>query len=262
MIPLACIGTNIHRALSLSKYSTSHPEAGQRGIVSALAIGKAPAMIERELQSDQLEVTAVATFANTVGIYVTEPSWLAALEEQGSTWNSPVLGTSCALPGESLCLCGWHIQEGQGVVQLAWHPLQRHILVVSMRRGTHLLVYDTSYLYGMSRPYEFPQLADDDPSLIARLERNCTGSHQRLYFDMDNRGDCIAAGDEYGTVRLWQWSDVLASKDPTIPVAPRSQWQAHTGTNPRLTSRCHWQRALSPLAHPIPTHSGRRATLA
>ena len=231
MIPLACVGSNTHSALSLSPHRSSRIEAGQHGIVSALAIGKAPAVVERDLQSDQLEVTAVATFANAVGIYVTDPSWLAALEEQGSGWHSPLLGTSCALSGESLCLCGWHIREGQGVVQVAWHPAQRHILVVSVRRSTHLLVYDTSYLYGMNHPFQFQPLATDDPALIARLERDCTGSHQRLYFDMDSHGNFIAAGDQHGTVRLWQWSDVLASKNPAMPVTPKSQGQAHTGTN-------------------------------
>lgn len=108
IIPLACVGTNIHSALSLS----------QRGIVSALAIGQAPDVVKRDLQSEQLEVTAVATFANTVGIYLTEPSWLATLQDQGSAWPSPMVGTSCCLSGDTLCLCGWHIREGQGIVQV------------------------------------------------------------------------------------------------------------------------------------------------
>lgn len=260
MIPLACVGTNTHSALCLD---TSRSDVGQRGIVSALALGHAPDLVQRDLESDLLEVTAVGTFANTVGIYLTEPSWLAALEEQGSACHSPMLGTSCALPGEALCLCGWQVAEGQGVIQLAWHPRQRHILVVSLRKSQHLLVYDTSYLYGRSRPQAFRPLTAHEPALIAVLERDCTTTHQRLYFDMDKQGHWMAAGDEHGTVRIWSWSNVLASQEPTVPVTPTVQWQAHTGTNaPLLTPRCRWQRAVPPTAYPIPSHSGRRTTLA
>lgn len=228
--PLSAPGTNRHTVLDLA--GASKTNAGQRGIVSALAVGRAPHTYEDEAGGDALELTAVGTFSSTVGIYVTAASWLAAsTTTRARQWDVPPRhGSNEAVPGERVCLCGWQLPHGQGVVQLAWHPVHRTVLVVSSRRSSHLYVYDTRYLDGMANPYRFRRLPHNDPSLIAILARPSMHSHQRLWFGMDAQGDYLAAGDEDGMVRIWSWASILGSTSPLQAVAPLVEWQAHAGT--------------------------------
>ncbi|WVQ84161.1 hypothetical protein IAT38_006308 [Cryptococcus sp. DSM 104549] len=75
---------------------------------------------------------------------------------------------------------------GGGVTQVAFHPLTPTTLFVASRRSSAIQIFDTR-----------------DTSLpVGVLERQGR-SNQRLRFDVDPWGRWIAAGDETGTVRIW-----------------------------------------------------------
>lgn len=228
LFPLHAVGNNHHLALDLSSQASEQDNGGQHGIVSALAVGCSPAVAQQDA-SETVQVTAVGTFTNLIGIYLTESQWLADFLTTDKTCSSSKWGTQNLLPGERVCLCGWTVPEGRGITQLAWHPKEKHILVVSMRRAPCLYVYDTSYLYGASSPFQFKPLATSDVSLVARLPRDAGETHQRLQFGMDSQGQYLAAGDQYGWIRIWSWASIL-ERNGTPHVQPVAEWQAHAGT--------------------------------
>lgn len=228
LFPLHAVGNNHHLALDLSSQASEQDNDGQHGIVSALAVGCSPAVAQQDA-SETVQVTAVGTFTNLIGIYLTESQWLADFLTTDKTCSSSKWGTQNLLPGERVCLCGWTVPEGHGITQLAWHPKEKHILVVSMRRAPCLYVYDTSYLYGASSPFQFKPLATSDVSLVARLPRDAGETHQRLQFGMDSQGQYLAAGDQYGWIRIWSWASIL-ERNGTPHVQPVAEWQAHAGT--------------------------------
>ncbi|PKI83724.1 hypothetical protein MVES_002631 [Malassezia vespertilionis] len=205
---LADAGTNRHAALALA--------ASQHGLVSALAVGRAPHDLEEE-NGAPLEITAVGTYANVVGIYVTDASWLHSAAERDEAGRH---GAKEIVQGGALCLAGWRVNEGHGIVQMQWHPKHRHILVVGMRRASYVYVYNTSYLSGTGTPFQRA------PALLARLERPCANSHQRLLFDIDAEGRFLVAGDARGTIRIWDLEYVLRA-DTDVP-SPLLAWNAHT----------------------------------
>lgn len=228
LFPLHAIGNNHHLALDLSIQASEQYDGGQHGIVSALAVGSSPVMAHQDA-SETVQVTAVGTFTNLVGVYLTESQWLTDFLNAGNTYSSSKWGTQNLLPGERVCLCGWTVPEGRGITQLAWHPKEKHILVVSMRRASCLYVYDTSYLYGASAPFQFKPMAASDVSLVAQLHRDTRGTHQRLQFDMDPQGQYLAAGDEHGWIRIWSWTSIL-ERAGAPHIKPIAEWRAHAGT--------------------------------
>lgn len=220
---------NLHLALDLSPKDAG-PGRGQRGLVSALASGKAPREYDEENGGNPLETLAVGTFSGYVGIYVADAQWLShAADRRQETWVSlPRHGAEVVVPGYRVCLCGWHIPEGNGIVQLKWHPFQRNLLVVATRRSSDLYVYDTNYLVGMSDPFCFRRLPSNDPSLIARLRRPTQSSHQRVWFDLDENGKYLVSGDEEGWIRIWTWDSILQSSG-NEPIPHVTKWHAHSG---------------------------------
>ena len=98
--------------------SSSKTNGGHRGIVSALAIGSSPKTFQSQQVPELLEVTAVGTFSNKIGIYLTEPGWLADMVQSCIDPLSSKLGGSNHLSGEQLCLCGFQVSEGKGIVQV------------------------------------------------------------------------------------------------------------------------------------------------
>ena len=117
LFPLCAVGNNTHLTLHLMS-SSSQTNAGHRGIVSALAIGSSPKTFQSQEVPELLEVTAVGTFSNKIGIYLTEPGWLADMVQSCVDPSSPRLGGSNHLSGEQLCLCGFQVPEGKGIVQV------------------------------------------------------------------------------------------------------------------------------------------------
>lgn len=227
LFPLCAVGNNTHLTLHLMS-SSSQTNGGHRGIVSALAIGSSPKTFQSQEVPELLEVTAVGTFSNKIGIYLTEPGWLADMVQSCVDPSSPRLGGSNHLSGEQLCLCGFQVPEGKGIVQLAWHPIYPEILVVALRRASALYVYDTSYLYGMSRPCHFGTPTSSSPTPMAKLHRDTRSTYQRLRFDMDSGGRFLVAGDEHGLIRVWTWSSIFArGRESMHAIKPIYEWRAH-----------------------------------
>ncbi|WFC97143.1 hypothetical protein MBRA1_003809 [Malassezia brasiliensis] len=191
---------------------------GQCGIISALAPGWAPRVFDEENDGQPLEILAVGTFSGTIGLYVTDAHWLANMTEvrYDAYGNPPRHGASEVVPGHRMCLAGWQLAEGKGITQLAWHPTQRNVLVVSARRSSCLYVYDTSYLYGTSIPFSFERRSAEDPALLAKLPRPAADTHQRFWFDLDEAGDYLVTGDENGTIHVWSWDAILQPTSDAI----------------------------------------------
>lgn len=97
-----------------------------------------------------------------------------------------------------------------------------------MRGASSLFVYDTRYLYESHNPFQFNILAKSDRSLVAQLARDTSTTHQRLQFDIDANGECIAAGDQHGNIRIWSWSTILDQKENRY-IHPIAEWHAHNG---------------------------------
>jgi hypothetical protein len=118
LFPLAQPGTNTHAALDISASGSTDYYGGQYGMVSALAPGQAPAVIKHEWPGEQLEIIAIGTFSNNIGIYISESLWLQSAMRDLKENHCSKLGTSNVVPGASVCLCGWQLPEGRGVTQV------------------------------------------------------------------------------------------------------------------------------------------------
>ncbi|WFD31871.1 hypothetical protein MSPP1_002911 [Malassezia sp. CBS 17886] len=213
--PLDTPGTNTHMALDISPPSAEDASGGQRGLVSCLAVGSAPAAMAAELGCASLEILAVGTYAGDVGVYVTDPEWiLGALESQRRAPPARAkYSAAYAVGGEGMCLCGWRVCEGNGIAQ-------PHILFVATRQSNAILVYDTNYLYGMAHPFRFPRPPASDPALLARLPR-LFRTPQRSTFDIDASGhDIVAGGPGNGDESTRRPLEVRT-------VSPRVSWDAH-----------------------------------
>lgn len=114
---LSQVGTNLHMALDVSLNGSEDGVGGHHGIVSALAVGSAPNMLNDQ-PTQSLEVSALGTFSNEVGLYITEPEWLCNMKERGLSYPWAKFGTDASIPGETVCLASWRIPEGQGIVQV------------------------------------------------------------------------------------------------------------------------------------------------
>lgn len=104
-------------ALDVSLNGSEDGVGGHHGIVSALAVGSAPNMLNDQ-PTQSLEVSALGTFSNEVGLYITEPEWLCNMKERGLSYPWAKFGTDASIPGETVCLASWRIPEGQGIVQV------------------------------------------------------------------------------------------------------------------------------------------------
>ncbi|WFD41577.1 hypothetical protein MPSI1_000208 [Malassezia psittaci] len=226
--PLACAGVNRHVALELGR-ELSEAHEGNCGIVSTLATGWAPRAFDEENGGVPLEILAVGTFLGFVGLYVSDAHWLTSATEtrKGTFVTPPRHGAEQTVCGARTFLTGWHVCEGSGISQVAWHPKHREILVVAPRRADHLLVYDTSYFYGSGQLSEHATVHTQSRSLIARLKRSTGSNHQRFWFDIDNEGNFLAAGDEKGIIRIWAWDSILTRTSSVCPIPPLLEWQAH-----------------------------------
>lgn len=120
LFPLRTVGNNTHLALDLTMQGTQNYEGGQHGIVSALAVGLSPMAIQSEAV-ESVQVLAVGTFSNSVGIYLIESQWLIDMLNKNVSSRSSKLGTQRVLSGEHICMCGWIIPEGQGITQVCAH---------------------------------------------------------------------------------------------------------------------------------------------
>ncbi|WFC97493.1 hypothetical protein MYAM1_000207 [Malassezia yamatoensis] len=226
--PLAYAGVNRHVALELgSELSETHE--GNCGIVSTLATGWAPRAFDEENCGVPLEILAVGTFSGFIGIYVSDPHWLASATEtrKGTFVTPPRHGAEQTVSGASMFLTGWHVSEGSGISQVTWHPKHREILVVAPRRADCLLVYDTSYFYGSGHLSDDAAISTQSRSLIARLKRPAGSTHQRFWLDMDSEGEFLAAGDEKGMIRIWAWESILTRTSSDCHIPPVLEWQAH-----------------------------------
>lgn len=219
IIPLSSPGTNVHVTLDIGS-SYDDPRAGQRGVVSTIAVGRAPLALEAS--GEPAEIIAVGTFSGDVGIYVVEPSWVEPLIEQHRASRH---GSSRVVPGGALCLAGWHMSSGAGIQQLVFHPEHQHLLFVSTRRSSHIHVLDTRYLYGMAEPFHFARLGDE-AKMAALLERNTMHTHQRTWIDISDDGKYVASGDEDGIVRIWNCMS-LDNQGIHLPI---DQWNAAQDT--------------------------------
>ena len=61
------------------------------------------------------------------------------------------------------------------------------------------------------------------------MPRDAGETHQRLQFGMDSQGQYLAAGDQYGWIRIWSWASIL-ERNGTPHVQPVAEWQAHAGS--------------------------------
>ncbi|KOS13563.1 hypothetical protein Malapachy_0278 [Malassezia pachydermatis] len=95
------VGTNLHMALDVSLNGSEDGVGGHHGIVSALAVGSAPNMLNDQ-PTQSLEVSALGTFSNEVGLYITEPEWLCNMKERGLSYPWAKFGTDASIPGETL----------------------------------------------------------------------------------------------------------------------------------------------------------------
>ena len=84
-----------------------------------------------------------------------------------------------------------------GVTQLAFHPLSPQTLFVGSRRSSSIQIFDLR----------------DTSAPVGELARK-GGTNQRLLFDVDPWGRWLASGDEDGTVKVWDITDL--SKPPVL----------------------------------------------
>ena len=97
-----------------------------------------------------------------------------------------------------------------GVTHLAFHPLSPVTLFVGSRRSSSIQVYD---LRDVSSP-------------VTELGRKGQ-TNQRLLFDVDPWGRWLCSGDEEGTVKVWDITDL--SREPVF------EQKLHQGDLSRLT---------------------------
>lgn len=118
VFPLSNAGNNQHVSLILS--SANMPDGGQRGVVSALATGRAFPALEEQL-GEPVEVLAVGTFSGYVGVYITEPQWLQANLSQASLSASGVskYGSQGLIEGQNLCIAAWRMPVPHGIHQVS-----------------------------------------------------------------------------------------------------------------------------------------------
>lgn len=99
-----------------------------------------------------------------------------------------------------------------GVTHLAFHPLSPVTLFVGSRRSSSIQVYD---LRDTSVP-------------VTELQREGK-TNQRLVFDVDPWGRYLCSGDDEGTVKVWDISDL--SREPIFAQ------KLHRGETSRLIRR-------------------------
>ncbi|KAK0552855.1 hypothetical protein OC846_001426 [Tilletia horrida] len=193
--------------------------AEQRGIVSALSVTfdagfhssptSQPATAGDHASVRLDEMLAVGTFTGNVGLYA-----LGRGESAGEC-----------------CVAGWKESSGTGISHLAFHPAAPNLLFVQTRRSDSIRVYDIRLLCGclavdfLSRAQAtyndrtsgtLVAILHPDSALSSSRHKTvpigghkrCKSSQrrrtqQRLFFDLDQRGKRLCAGDANGVVRMW-----------------------------------------------------------
>ncbi|EPQ31621.1 uncharacterized protein PFL1_00954 [Pseudozyma flocculosa PF-1] len=258
VISLASPGLNTHSRFPLvqSRSASTAAGEGQRGHVSALAVVpyQHDEANEGYPQASRRDLLACGTFAGTVGLYVIDPARLPPPQP----FNAPLRNSLRHLTAASACLAGWQERDGDGIHQLAFHPLSPHILFVSSRRSESIRVYDTRCLVGDPNRLSFPPLdagthrakadnavgEDRHAALLATLPRPTASSQQRFWFDIDWAGRMLAAGDAKGCISIWR-IDRGRFVDGTeedldaaaVRIEPVLKWKAHQADGQRGGSR-------------------------
>ncbi|KAN0061462.1 hypothetical protein ACQY0O_006309 [Thecaphora frezii] len=227
ILPLSLPGLNTHSRLPLieSRSASTAAGEGQRGFVSALAVAPLPTdgSGDDSASLGSHDLLACGTFSGTIGLYAIDPARLPPPQP----YNAPLRSSPRYLQAASACVAGWRLPDGNGIHQLAFHPLSPHVLFVASRKSNAIHVYDTRYLVGDPAKLSFPPLqaaavaattakrkrcgggggndgAERNGALLATLPRATGASHQRFWFDVDWAGRMLATGDAQGCISIWK----------------------------------------------------------
>ncbi|OCF40921.1 hypothetical protein I317_05280 [Kwoniella heveanensis CBS 569] len=109
--------------------------------------------------------------------------------------------------------------KGGGVTQIAFHPLSPTTMFVASRRSSAIQVYDTRDL---SAP-------------VSELSRSGS-TNQRISFDVDPWGRWISSGDEYGSLGVWDISDLASTSEPIFKERLHDGSDSETDSNSEVAS--------------------------